>query len=196
MLVTWAVTLVTSLSYLAFPIVWRAAFTFRIVEVAASDGDVGPDGIWSRGEGFPWEEHLVGAILMLAAVVIPAAIHRRDVARLRRRAERDIDPSRAAGYRGAPGEALFLAHPEPALRAAAARYFGRLALSLALLLPLPLLSGPLMARWSHFTSCVPVWRGLVRPADYVLLILMAAAAMAAQFPTRRRVFGPIDDLLP
>lgn len=190
---TWATTLLLTLATIEYPLLWgvtvaRGGWPYPHPE------ELGPSGIWCAGAGLPVRSYVAAVVLALASAAIPRALHRRSIARLRRRAVAFPDPAQAGDYRRAPGQELAIADVGPALHAAAARYAARLALSLALLLPLPLLAAEHMGWFVPGTSCCVVTQCFVDPMECGPFILLAAIAIALQFPTRRGALGPIADL--
>ena len=190
---TWAVMLVVSLSYLAFPLFWGFVVThygWPRWHVEA----LGPSGLWCTGSGFPWMSYVKAALLVLASTTLPHVLHRRSIARLRRRSVTEIDPSHPGTYRNPPDTTLRLAHPEATRPSAAARYTARLALSFALVAPVLFFAGAHMGWFIPYTSCVVSVQCYVDPAEYGPLILLAAGVIAVQVPTRRRALRSIEDL--
>jgi hypothetical protein len=126
--------------------------------------------------------------LLLGGLLMPIAWHRRSLARLCRHTRAVVDPGQPGRYREAPGTVLRAAIPELAARSAVLRYAGRLALALALLLPVYFVA------WDQ-ASIILGWPCLLRPrvlpcpADYVPLLALSTLLVAFHVPTRRRVLG-------
>jgi hypothetical protein len=189
MRVTWGVVLVVSVSFLALPLAWGLVIGHEHLASGGFNNSVGPSGIWCTGEVAPRTSYLRAALLVLASIVVPAVVHRRSLRRLRRRGRQEIDPTQPTAYRMPPGTRARLADPEGARRSAAACHASRLALSLGLVAPLPLMAAPYLLHWTpHFSSCS------LEPVPYAPLVLVAAGVIAIQFPTRRRVLRCIEDL--
>lgn len=83
----------------------------------------------------PVGELPLGGAARVHGAVVPWALHRRSLARLRRRAAPVIDLSQPGDYRNGPAMAARREHPAAALRSAAPRYGARLARSFALVAP-------------------------------------------------------------
>jgi hypothetical protein len=80
------------------------------------------------------------------------------------------------------------------MRSAAARYTARLTLSFASAGLLALLAHAHMTRFIHRPLiCMPI-ECFVAPIEHVPLLLVAAAVVAFQIPTRRRALRAIEDL--
>jgi hypothetical protein len=193
--VTWSVMLVVTLCYLGPPLWWGLAVASHAITFGHPEA-LGPSGLWCEGPGWPEKSYIAAVLLLLAGTTLPLLLHHRSIARLRRRASNEMDPSRPGTYRGAPGTQPRFDRPDAARRSAAARYTARLALSSALVAPLPLLAGAHMGWHVPFTSCVLAIQCYVEPIEHTPLVLLAALVIAVQVPTRRRALRSIEDLCP
>jgi len=192
---TWALLLLVAASYLAPPLVWGFAVAHGGWPPAGHNPEaVGPSGLWCAGDGFSTTRYLEAALLVLASVTLPALVHRRSIARLRRSVVTEIDLSQPGTYRDAPATKPRLERPARTQRSVTARYLARLALSFALVAPLMFLAEAHMGWQVPFTSCTPVVQCYVAPIEYGPLVLIAAGLIVAQLPTRRRALRSFEDI--
>lgn len=141
---------------------------------------------WNHwNDPLPWETWLLATLLAAGSLVIPAAVDRRAIGRLRDRITYGVDPARPGHYRHPPG--LLPQLSNVLLHAALARYAGRLALSFAMLGTIVLLfvlslANPELGFWQGF-HCSYVWK----PIDYLPMVAVASLLIAAQLPTRQHM---------
>jgi hypothetical protein len=131
------------------------------------------------------------APLLIGGLVLPLVWHRRALARLSRHTRAVLDPGRPGRYREPPGTLLRPAVPELAARAAVLRYAGRLAIALALLLPVYFMAAnegtfPLCYRY-----CYQVQVTVPTAIEYLPLLALSTLLVAFHVPTRARVLGAL-----
>ncbi len=138
----------------------------------------------------PWSTWLLAAAMTLGSALIPPAIERRSVIRLRTSMGRAADPSRPGSHRNSPR--VVSEHSDVALEAACTRYACRLALSFAMLGAVVLLfvwgfAHPLSVSGLGF-ACRYFWR----PVDYLPAVALVSVLVAAQFPTMHRMLRTLQ----
>ena len=139
----------------------------------------------------PWDLWLFAATVAAGSMLVPSAIVRRSSARLQGRISYGVDPSRPGLYRKSPG--MVPECSDALIRAAAAHYAARLALSFAMLGSVVLVciggfGNPLRASGLAF-SCRYYWR----PVDYLPAVALASLLVAVQFPTKRRMLSILNN---
>jgi hypothetical protein len=143
-------------------------------------------------EGPPWGTWLLAAAVALGSILIPPAIERRSVARLRARIGRAVDPSRPGSYRNSPR--IISEYSDAMIEAACARYASRLALSFAMLGAVVLLLVGGFANPTFVSGLGFACRYFWRPVDYLPAAALVSVLVATQFPTMHRMLRTLQSL--
>ncbi len=151
-------------------------------------------GIGTFGVG--WDVAAKVAVALAAAWAVPWIVHRRAVARLRRRAREELDAGPSGAYRAAPPRVARLPAGCGAIEAARARFAGRSAATLAVVAVVELAILFSLVPFHGF-PCVggPGALDVPSPSAWGALIAVVAAYTLLVVPTRGRITGPLRDLL-
>jgi hypothetical protein len=180
LLAMWILGLVSTLNLYAEPFVYAEIMDLR-------HPCAGLYLVWST-DGPYVGAFVRAAPLLIGGLVLPLVWHRRALARLSRHTRAVLDPGRPGRYREPPGTLLRPAVPELAARAAVLRYAGRLAMALALLLPVYFMA----LNESAFPWCHPGYQSEVPTAiEYLPLLALSTLLVAFHVPTRARVLGAL-----
>jgi hypothetical protein len=146
--------------------------------------------------GVGWDVAAEVAVALAAAWAVPWLVHRRAVARLRRRAREEVDARSSVSYRAAPPRVTRLPVGCGALEAARARFAGRSAATLAVVAVVDLAFFFWLVPLRGF-PCVgyPGSLDVPSPGAWGALLAVVAAYKLLVVPTRGRITGPLRDLL-
>ncbi len=138
------------------------------------------------------------ALVLAAAWVLPRMVHRRAIARLRRRARTEIDPHHGPTYRRPPARVLRFPVGSGAIEMAGSRFAARSAGVLALIAIVELAVFVRMAGWRSYDCAVcraPTTVYVPDLREHLVLIGLIVAFAAFHLPRRASILAPLRDLL-
>jgi hypothetical protein len=138
------------------------------------------------------------ALVLAAAWVLPRIVHRRAIARLRRRARTEIDLHHGPTYRRPPTRVLRFPAEGGAIEMAGARFAVRSAGVLALVAIVELAVFVRMLGWRSFDCMMcraPTTVYVPDLREHLVLIGLIVAFTAFHLPRRASIVAPLHDLL-